>query len=401
MSEQYVIGKAGQPIGQSTTPVMSVVPTPLQQPQSNTRLEVLPPETGLSRFMPLLNIEQAIQRRELIVAATQRLMKVDVDFGKIGGTQRETLLQPGADKLCNLFGLVIQYEILQSVEDWTGAGHSGEPFFYYHVRGRAFRDGFLMGEGIGSCSSWETKYRWRKMERTCPSCGQPNIRKSKNDGGWYCWQRTGGCGEQFKAGDQTIEGQEVGRKPNPDVTDVVNTILKMAYKRAKISTTINATSASEFFTQDVEDFAPEQPRDEEVPPINTGGHPEGTQAAADFVAQRKVADLQMARGARAECPRNEDTPPPPQRTRTATAPPPAKPPATASASGSASNKPWRTFGEMRRLFDVVREQLGEVDYLNELERSGVKKPDDFRKTEHAEACYYRLLSLAASRKAVA
>jgi hypothetical protein len=32
---------------------------------------------------------------------------------------------------------------------------------------------------------------------------------------------------------------------------VVNTVLKMAYKRAKVATTINATSASEFFTQDV------------------------------------------------------------------------------------------------------------------------------------------------------
>ena len=58
-----------------------------------------------------------------------------------------------------------------------------------------------------------------------------------------------------------IESQQAGRKPNPDAADVVNTVLKMAYKRAKVATTINATSASEFFTQDVEDFATgQQPR---------------------------------------------------------------------------------------------------------------------------------------------
>jgi hypothetical protein len=91
------------------------------------------------------------------------------------------------------------------------------------------------------------------MERTCPTCGKANIRKSR-DGGWYCWRRTEGCGSVFNEGDQAIEGQEVGRKQNPDVADVVNTVLKMAYKRTKISGTINATSASEFFTQDLEDF---------------------------------------------------------------------------------------------------------------------------------------------------
>ena len=96
-----------------------------------------------------------------------------------------------------------------------------------------------MGEGVGSCSSWETKYRWRKVERICPRCGKANIRKSQHEEGWYCWTKTEGCGARFAAGDTTIESQEAGRKPNPDMADVVNTVLKMAYKRSKVSTAIN------------------------------------------------------------------------------------------------------------------------------------------------------------------
>ena len=43
--------------------------------------------------------------------------------------------------------------------------------------------------------------------------------------------------------------------PNPDISDQVNTILKIAKKRAFIDATLLAVNASEFFSQDLEDFA--------------------------------------------------------------------------------------------------------------------------------------------------
>lgn len=214
----------------------------------------LVPSVEQQRFMPALTLELAVHRRKTIVDATTQLMQEGVDYGKIPGVgDRPSLLQPGADKLCNLFGLVVQYEIIAEVEDWSGDAHDGEPFFYYKVRSRAFRSDFLMGEGIGSCNSWESKYRWRKAERKCPNCGRENIRRSKQGDGWYCWQKTGGCGATYPVGSPAIESQEVGRVLNPDIFDIVNTVQKMAFKRAKIAATINATSASEFFTQDLED----------------------------------------------------------------------------------------------------------------------------------------------------
>src|ERR1019366_6667026 len=70
------------------------------------------------------------------------------------------------------------------------------------------------------------------------------------------------------------------RIPNPDGADVVNTIQKMAQKRALVAATLLATSASEFFTQDVEDT-------DSLGNIDTGGHSRGTREAQEYVRDRK------------------------------------------------------------------------------------------------------------------
>lgn len=187
--------------------------------------------------MPVMDLSIAKSRRSQIVQFVQTIMVKDTDFGVIPGTDKPTLLKPGAEKLATFFGLTKRFEIIERVEDFTGKDHNGEAFFYYLYRCALWRGDFLIAESDGSCSSFESKYRWRKAERVCPNCGQPNIRKSKQGEGWYCWQKTGGCGATFNAGNKTIESQEVGRVPNPDVIDQVNTIQKMAQKRCLAGST--------------------------------------------------------------------------------------------------------------------------------------------------------------------
>jgi len=61
-----------------------------------------------------------------------------------------------------------------------------------------------------------------------------------------------------RAKDREYEAYEIGGKiyavPNHDVADQVNTIQKMAQKRAFVGASLIATNASEFFTQDIEDM---------------------------------------------------------------------------------------------------------------------------------------------------
>lgn len=207
--------------------------------------------------MPVMDMATAGERYNSMVAFVKGLMHEGSDFGVIPGTNgKPVLLKPGAEKLCTFFGLSKRFVLAQSIEDWDGSDRGGEPMFYYLYRCQLWRSDLLVAESDGSCNSRESKYRWRKGERTCPRCNQPAIIKGKAEygGGWLCFARRGGCGAKFNDGDATIEGQDVGRIPNPDVADQVNTIQKMAQKRALIAATLLAVNASEFFTQDMEDF---------------------------------------------------------------------------------------------------------------------------------------------------
>jgi energy-coupling factor transporter ATP-binding protein EcfA2 len=84
-------------------------------------------------------------------------------------------------------------------------------------------------------------------------------------------------------------------------------------------------------------------------PIDTGGHPMGTTAAAVYVAEQKLKELQSS-------------------------------------------------GEIKRAFAAIREPLGEFQYLGILAEFGVNAPEQFRNTEKARECYRKM---AATLKGVA
>jgi len=205
-------------------------------------------------FMPVMSIEQAVGRRNLVVQFAQKVMVKGLDYGAIPGTgEKPTLLKPGAEKLCSLFGLVPDFQDYRVTEDWENG------FFFYAYRCVVSRNGKPIGSGIGSCNSREKKYR--RDSRACPECGKPAIKRSKYpprddpqaEPGWYCFGKAGGCGANFAADDPAIVDQSAKVDPN-EVADLVNTIQKMAQKRALVAAVLVATSASEFFTQDVEDM---------------------------------------------------------------------------------------------------------------------------------------------------
>jgi len=209
-----------------------------------------------ARFMPAMSIESAVERYNAVTEFVSRVLRKDVDYGVIPGTEKRTLLKPGAEKLTTFFGLSTRFQLLERIEDWTGEQHGGEPFFYYLYRCQLFRGDVLIAEGDASCNSRETKYRWREAQRVCPACGQSAIIKGREEfgGGWLCFKKKGGCGAKFPDGDQTIESQQTGRVFNPDIADQVNTIQKMSQKRALVGAVLLAVNASEFFTQDIEDM---------------------------------------------------------------------------------------------------------------------------------------------------
>jgi|SRR5215472_4269689 len=198
------------------------------------------------------DIASAKARLQELQAFVREVMVEGEDYGTIPGTQKPALYKPGAEKLCEIYGLVQSPTVVARIEDWDA------PFFHYEVRCDLVskRTARTVGCGFGSCNSHEARYRWRTAERVCPICQQPTIIRGKEEygGGWLCFRKKGGCGAKYADNDTEICDQKVGRVPNEDVCTLVNTLLKMAKKRALVDAVLSVTRSSGLFTQDVEDF---------------------------------------------------------------------------------------------------------------------------------------------------
>ena len=132
----------------------------------------------------------------------QKTLKNKQDYGEIPGTNKPTLLKPGGEKICMLFGLNPEYEFLQTTEDYD------KEFFSYNIRCTLFRNGQPVAQGVGNCNSKEKKYRFINVDE---------------------------IPENYIGQSETITdkyGRTKYRINNPDICSLVNTILKMAKKRA-------------------------------------------------------------------------------------------------------------------------------------------------------------------------
>lgn len=212
----------------------------------------IPQQPGMRAMVLRETLEYENEQRAILNEYVKHHMVSGTDYGIIPGTKNNTLLKPGAEKLTELFRCTPNFVQTNKIEDWD------RPLFHYEFRCEIVsRDaGTLLAVGVGSCNSREKKYRWRDEGRKCPNCGKETIIKGKEEfgGGWLCYFKKGGCGAKFNDGAQAIEGQVVGRVENPDVFDCINSILKIAKKRALVDAAIALARCSDIFTQDIEDF---------------------------------------------------------------------------------------------------------------------------------------------------
>lgn len=217
-----------------------------------------------------LTVQDLIAQVRKVQEVMQAVMKDGEHYGVIPGTKsKPTLLKPGAEKLCLLFRLDPEYELIERAKDGDHLTITARCVLYHAPTGER------RGSGLGSCSSRESKYAYRKGERKCPRCSAEAIIRGKEEygGGWLCFGKKGGCGAKFKAGDQSIEGQPTDRVANPDLADTYNTVLKMATKRALIAAVLNVTAASDIFTQDLEDLPVADGEQQEPPPKRSNVSP--------------------------------------------------------------------------------------------------------------------------------
>lgn len=233
------------------------------------------------------------QQVALIQQVMNAVMKEGTHYGIIPGCPKPSLWKPGAEKLCLTFRLrpIVDNDRDVRTVDLYNEGHR-EVTVYCHIM---TADGMELATGIGSCSTMESKYRYRGGEKV--STGQPvpkeywNLRKTDPD---KALAVIGGEGYGVSKFDGKYEICELGEKmENPDIADTYNTVLKMAKKRAQIDGILSATAASDIFTQDLEDL-----EEDDLPKGRSGKPP------VNPPQSRKVAPPKQA------APAGDDNPPP-------------------------------------------------------------------------------------------
>lgn len=203
-----------------------------------------------------VNTELSVTEVSAQVAKIQDLMRTIMHegehYGNVPGTgkDRKSLFKPGAEKLCFVFRLAPEFTVER--DDLPG----GHREYRVTCRLRSMASSVIVGEGLGSCSTMETKYRYREnsdfevLDEPIPEDSKERKAEYRKQGygmkkvnGDWCWVRY--------TSSEKVE--------NPDIADVYNTVLKMAKKRAHIDATITACAASDIFTQDVGEEGDEPP----------------------------------------------------------------------------------------------------------------------------------------------
>lgn len=173
---------------------------------------------------PVISPKELIDYHKTMVEFIKDGLVEGVDYGTIPGTKTPTLYKPGAERLCKSFNVVPKFDVVASEKDhnlevkwkkskrvWNNAFKGDRGFTNVEEAGTSLGlysytikctlelpNGRTVAEGLGSCSTMETKYVDRPR-------------------------------------------------------DCENTVLKMAKKRAFVDATLTAFGLSNRFTQDLEE----------------------------------------------------------------------------------------------------------------------------------------------------
>lgn len=185
------------------------------------------------------------------IVSIQTLMKSVMRDGEHYGTipgcgDKKTLMKSGAEKIS--FAFRLGTELSREVVD-LGNGHRD-----YQITCvlRNINTGLIWGTGVGSCSTLESKYRYRfdNTNRPVPAEYWETKDNAFLGGPQYTVRKV-----RDRSGRQSWVIYERIEHDNP--ADYWNTCLKMASKRAHVAAVLAATAASDIFTQDIEDYPEE------------------------------------------------------------------------------------------------------------------------------------------------
>ena len=163
------------------------------------------------------DIQRVISHLALVKEAVSKIMVegIDGDYAIVPGTKKQALLKPGAEKIMRLVGLGVKFTCTSKELD----RYENFAMYSYLAEVYNLKTAVVIASCEGTANSWEKKYKERAVYKN-----------------------------------KVFVGMEV-----VPVCEILNTLQKMAQKRAMVGAVILATGASAYFTQDADEIEAQAP----------------------------------------------------------------------------------------------------------------------------------------------
>jgi len=261
-----------------------------------------------------LTAQDVLKQVALIQEVQGQVMQDGVHYGKIPGCgDKPTLLKPGAEKLALTFRLRTIIDPDRDIKIMHMDNGHREYTITTHI---LLANGQEIATGLGSCSTMEGKYRYRRGEAKLVDTGEPIPKDYKENKaayrkkGFVC-KKTDEGWKWMKVEGSASEAEKV---ENPDIADIYNTVLKMAKKRSQVDAILSATAASDIYTQDLEDIAANITSEAEVITPPPAAAPKKTKAKPKTTPAKPAPKPEPAKPATEPAP--ESTPEPTEPAQT-------------------------------------------------------------------------------------
>lgn len=198
-----------------------------------------------------MSVPQLLEQVQIIQQVLTGAMKKGVHYDAIPGTgrweedpktgkkvfiEKPVLLKPGVEKINMIFRIGSEPQITRESDGFDT---------HFHIVCRMFHidTGITLGYGVGEGSTNESKWAWRKavcdaeFEQTLETRRRIHWQKK------YKKDKDKSSPEEFEAVKQV--------RQNP--ADIINTVLKMAIKRAEVDGCRKVTACSDVFDQDIDE----------------------------------------------------------------------------------------------------------------------------------------------------
>ncbi len=189
----------------------------------------------------LMSVAEVKEQVALIQGMLKDVMKKEVHYDVIPGCgTKPVLLKAGAEKIMLACRLGSEPEIIREYDGFDT---------HFHIRARIFdiKTGNTVTYGVGVGATNESKFAWRKavcdeeFEATPETKRRIHYAEKRDQRGYKV---------RDARGNYCYEGiQQVRQNP----ADIINTVLKMATKRAEVDGCRKATACSDVFDQDIDE----------------------------------------------------------------------------------------------------------------------------------------------------